>query len=63
MQRLDGLRSTRESRGLSQLELSYRSGVAQSQISKLERGLVFARRATIRKLAAALECRQYEIIF
>jgi transcriptional regulator with XRE-family HTH domain len=34
------LRRCRQHRGFSQLELSYRSGVPQSTISRIERGLV-----------------------
>jgi len=35
---LDALKSARESKGLSQRDLSARAGVAQSHISKIESG-------------------------
>lgn len=48
------LRQIRERKGLSQRDLSERSGVAQATISNLEKGRP-SRFVTMRKLAAALE--------
>ena len=62
MDQLLGLRWVREARGYSQEELAELSGVTQARISLLERGLAKARRATIRRLADALECRQLDLI-
>ena len=62
MEQLLGLRWVREARGYSQEELAELSGVTQARISLLERGRAKARRATIRRLADALECRQLDLI-
>lgn len=48
------LRQIRERQGLSQTDLSERSGVTQSTISNLEKGRP-ARFVTMRKLAEALK--------
>ncbi len=48
------LRYIRERQGLSQTDLSEKSGVAQATISNLEKGRP-ARFVTMRKLAAALK--------
>jgi transcriptional regulator with XRE-family HTH domain len=51
---LPRLRAVRIERALSQAELAKRSGVSRVAITRLERGDVDARFATIRKLAEAL---------
>lgn len=49
------LRSAREARGLSQRELSAKSGVPQSHISKIENGAVDLRVSSLVKLARVLD--------
>lgn len=49
------LRSAREERGLSQRELSARSGVPQGHISKIENGTVDLRLSSLVELARALD--------
>lgn len=49
------LRSTREARGLSQRELSIKSGVPQGHISKIENGAVDLRVSSLVALARALD--------
>jgi transcriptional regulator with XRE-family HTH domain len=51
---LPRLRAVRVARALSQAELAERAGVSRVAITRLERGDVDARFATIRKLAEAL---------
>jgi transcriptional regulator with XRE-family HTH domain len=53
MRPIPHLRRIREARTLSQIELSERSGVAQSTVSRAENGLP-VRHVTVRKLARAL---------
>lgn len=49
------LKETRENKGLSQRELSTRSGVPQSHISKIERGNVDLRLSSLVAIARVLE--------
>lgn len=51
----DALRSAREARGLSQRELSARSGVPQGHISKIENGAVDLRLSSLVELARVLD--------
>ena len=51
----DTLRAAREARGLSQRELSARSGVPQGHISKIENGTVNLRLSSLVGLARALD--------
>ena len=55
------LRAARESRALSQQELSTRSGVAKSTIVRIENG-TDAHPRTVRKLAEALEMEPKELM-
>jgi XRE family transcriptional regulator, regulator of sulfur utilization len=50
-------RDARVARGLSQRELSERSGVRQADISRIERGAGNPTEATLQRLASALEKR------
>jgi transcriptional regulator with XRE-family HTH domain len=59
---LPRLRAVRIARALSQAELAERSGVSRVAITRLERGDVDARFATIRKLADALGCRPQDLM-
>lgn len=47
----------RQDRGFSQAELSRRTGIAQAEISKIERGLIEPRSGTLAKLARGLDAR------
>ncbi|MEQ9325999.1 MAG: helix-turn-helix transcriptional regulator [Rhodospirillales bacterium] len=51
----EALRAARESKGLSQRELSARSGVPQGHISKIENGAVDLRLSSLIELARVLE--------
>lgn len=51
----------RRKKGLSQLELSKRSGVSYGYISELENGIKSPTIDTICKLAKALECRPEDL--
>jgi repressor LexA len=48
------LRSLREARGMRLRELSSLSGISESVLSRLERGLTFPRRTTLEAIASAL---------
>lgn len=52
---LESLKSARKSKGLSQRELSARSGVPQSHISKIESGAVDLRVSSLVELARTLD--------
>lgn len=54
-------RDARVASGLSQRELSERSGVRQADISRIERGAGNPTEATLQRLAAALE-RRLELV-
>jgi XRE family transcriptional regulator, regulator of sulfur utilization len=54
-------RDARVARGLSQRELSERSGVRQADISRVERGAGNPTEATLQRLASALE-RRLELV-
>jgi transcriptional regulator with XRE-family HTH domain len=56
------LRQIRERRGLTQLQLSTRSGVAQSTISQYETGTRSATLKTLRSLAGVLQCKPWELV-
>jgi DNA-binding XRE family transcriptional regulator len=47
----------RQERKISQVELSRRTGIAQGEISKIERGVMHPRSTTIEKLARGLNAR------
>ena len=51
----DYLKTLREKRGLTQTELAGRSGVPQSEISRIERGSVHPTERTLVRLADALD--------
>ena len=53
----EALRLTRERAGLNQRQLAHRSGVAQSTISRLERGAMpYARLVVIASVLTVLSC-------
>ena len=62
MRYLRGLREAREKALLTQDELSAKSGVTVSTISRIENGLQAARISTIRKLAEAVAANPNDLI-
>jgi transcriptional regulator with XRE-family HTH domain len=56
------MRDMRQKRGLTQAELSARSGFAQARISELERGARMPNLVTILRLAVALECKVTDLV-
>lgn len=56
------LREVRERLFVTQAELANRSGVAESNISRIESGIQFPRISTVRKLALALGVSPNELI-
>ncbi len=57
------LKALRAERGLTQRQLSAKSGVAQDAISKLERGEREPQMRTVRKLANALAVKPYVLLY
>lgn len=55
------LKEIRRQRGISQLELSRRSGVSYGYISELENGMKSPTIDTICKLSKALDCKPEEL--
>ena len=53
----ENLRTLRVARGLTQKELSERTGIAQSDISKLENGSANPSLRTLRRLASGMNMR------
>jgi transcriptional regulator with XRE-family HTH domain len=51
------MRELRQKRGLTQVELSDRSGLPQARISELERGARVPNLLTMIRIAVALECK------
>ena len=49
------IRTLRESRNLSQQTLADKAGLAQSQISRIERGIIDTPVSTLRRVAMALD--------
>jgi transcriptional regulator with XRE-family HTH domain len=58
----NNVRLIRESRGLSQEELSQLSGISQNSISRIENGIRKPRRGTLEKLAKALEVEDPDVL-
>jgi len=56
------LKALRNSKGVSQLELSYRCNVERSQISRLERGLINCTISMLLELSVALEVDPKELL-
>jgi len=54
MKKLSDLRTTRLKKGISQTELSMRTGLSQVQISSIERGKSFPQRGTMQKIEDGL---------
>jgi transcriptional regulator with XRE-family HTH domain len=50
----ENLRAARKKLGLSQAEVSQRSGVEQGEVSRIERGVRDPQVSTLKKLAAAV---------
>jgi transcriptional regulator with XRE-family HTH domain len=56
------MREVRQKQGLTQVELSERSGLPQARISELERGARMPNLGTILRLAVALECKVTDLM-
>lgn len=56
------LRQVRMNKGLTQVELSKKSGVSRSKISQYESGQMFPRVPTLLKLAHALDCTMDDLV-
>ncbi len=56
------LRRLRDDAGLTQMELSNRSGLDMAEISRIERGLKDSRISTIARLAAGLQVETAELV-
>jgi transcriptional regulator with XRE-family HTH domain len=56
------LRRIRHARGMSQDALSAESGVTQATISHIETGRTIASMDTLKRLAAVLGCKPYELV-
>ncbi|HEX7153161.1 MAG TPA: helix-turn-helix transcriptional regulator [Thermoanaerobaculia bacterium] len=51
------MREIRQKAGMTQVELAERSGLAQTRVSELERGVRSPNLATVVRLALALDCK------
>lgn len=56
------LRTLREKKNVTQVELAERSGVRQSHISAIETGAMLPNIVTLIRIAAALPCKVSELI-
>lgn len=56
------MREVRQKRRLTQVELSERSGIAQTRISELESGTRMPNLVTILRLAVALDCKVMDLV-
>lgn len=51
------LRALRNKRGVTQVALAERTGLPQSHVSEMERGLTLPNLATLIRIAVALDCK------
>lgn len=56
------MRDVRQERGLTQVQLSERSGLTQARISELEHGSRMPNLVTILRLAVALDCKVMDLV-
>ena len=56
------LRQVRTEKGLTQVELSRKSGVSRSKISQYESGQMFPQIPTLLKLAKVLDCTLNDLV-
>jgi transcriptional regulator with XRE-family HTH domain len=56
------LREVRQQRGLTQVQVAERTGIAQNHISEIERGTRVPSVVTMLRLAAALECAPTDLV-
>jgi transcriptional regulator with XRE-family HTH domain len=56
------LREVRQLRGLTQVQVAERTGIAQNHISEIERGTRVPSVVTMLRLAAALECAPTDLV-
>jgi transcriptional regulator with XRE-family HTH domain len=56
------VRQIRTRRGLTQVIVAERSGLPQSHVSEIERGVMIPNLVTLLRLAAALECKASTLV-
>jgi transcriptional regulator with XRE-family HTH domain len=56
------VRQIRTRRGLTQVTIAERSGLPQSHVSEIERGVMIPNLVTLLRLAAALECKASTLV-
>ena len=56
------VRQMRTRRGLTQVTVAERSGLPQSHVSEIERGVMIPNLVTLLRLAAALECKASTLV-
>ena len=56
------VRQMRTRRGLTQVIVAERSGLPQSHVSEIERGVMIPNLVTLLRLAAALECKASTLV-
>jgi transcriptional regulator with XRE-family HTH domain len=56
------LREVRQQRGLTQVQVAERTGIAQNHISEIERGTRVPSVVTMLRLAAALQCAPTDLV-
>jgi transcriptional regulator with XRE-family HTH domain len=56
------VRQMRTRRGLTQVVVAERSGLPQSHVSEIERGVMIPNLVTLLRLAAALECKASTLV-
>jgi len=56
------MKEIRQKRGLTQVELSHRSGFTQARVSELEHGSRMPNLVTILRIASALDCKVAELM-
>jgi transcriptional regulator with XRE-family HTH domain len=56
------VREMRTRRGLTQVIVAERSGLPQSHVSEIERGVMIPNLVTLLRLAAALECKASTLV-
>lgn len=56
------VRQIRTRRGLTQVVVAERSGLPQSHVSEIERGVMIPNLVTLLRLAAALECKASTLV-
>jgi len=56
------IRDLRKKRGLTQIDLAERTGLPQSHVSEVERGMSLPNVVTLLRLAIALDCKVTDLV-